>query len=148
MYVYSLFYYMTSHGTNIRLAQYIFVVLYLLTVMEVVYIHHKLAKVSVGYLDSKLPVFRSLLYLCLNKFLFLSVRPSVSVFVCICLYLSVCFIDWLLVCFSVHWSVYLSVNLSQYLCLSVSIYLSICLLTSIWIVYASVFLMSACVHTT
>lgn len=115
---------MTSHGTNIRLAQYIFVVLYLLTVMEVVYIHHKLAKVSVGYLDSKLPVFRSILYLCLNKFLFLSVRPSVSVFVCICLYLSVCFLTG---CLSVSPFIGLSICLSIFLNISASLYLSICL---------------------
>ncbi|XP_062505589.1 dol-P-Man:Man(5)GlcNAc(2)-PP-Dol alpha-1,3-mannosyltransferase-like isoform X2 [Corticium candelabrum] len=44
VYIYSIFYFITSHGTNIRLAQYIFAILYLLTLMEIIYIYHKLAK--------------------------------------------------------------------------------------------------------
>jgi alpha-1,3-mannosyltransferase len=44
VYIYSGLYYITSQGSNIQLAQYVFAVLYLLTVMEVVYIYHKLAR--------------------------------------------------------------------------------------------------------
>eukprot|EP00118_Oscarella_pearsei_P011346 m.75735 g.75735 ORF g.75735 m.75735 type:complete len:396 (+) comp35952_c0_seq10:18-1205(+) len=44
VYIFSGLYYMTSHGANIKLAQYVFLVLYLLTVAAIVYIYHKSAK--------------------------------------------------------------------------------------------------------
>ena len=46
VYIFSVLFYLTSHGTNIKLAQYIFATLYLTFLVTVFYLNHKSKIVS------------------------------------------------------------------------------------------------------
>ena len=51
VYIFAGLYYMTGHGTDIKTAQYIFAVLYILTLLCIFAIYHKTASVSICSLD-------------------------------------------------------------------------------------------------
>ena len=51
VYIFAGLYYVTGHGTDIKTAQYIFAVLYILTLLCVFAIYHKTASVSICSLD-------------------------------------------------------------------------------------------------
>ena len=51
MYVYSLFYMLTSHGTNLLLAQILFACIYVINLCLVMVLYSKLAKVSDRFID-------------------------------------------------------------------------------------------------
>ena len=48
VYIYSVLYYITSHGANIQLAQYIFAALYLATLAAVLWLYSRMNKVCRG----------------------------------------------------------------------------------------------------
>lgn len=49
VYIFTALYYITNHGANIRLAQYLFAVFYLITLLLVFRIYYRTKKVSLKY---------------------------------------------------------------------------------------------------
>lgn len=48
VYIFTALYYVTGHGQNIRLGQYLFAVFYLVTLLLVIRIYHRTKKVSLA----------------------------------------------------------------------------------------------------